>query len=102
MLIPFSTLAGPEIALMNEPTYEDPDGPLEGGLDDLQDWIHLANGILLLGYYGKKLLITDVRDMDTLLTVVVWLISISGLFGLRGLLEFAEAFDIMELKKDGL
>ena len=70
LLIPFSTLAGPEIVLMNDPPFEDPDGPLEGGLDDIQDWVHVANALVFLGVMKIGISENEISDFDGIIHII--------------------------------
>ena len=92
ILLPISTTAGP-----TDPFY-DPDGPYEGGLDDLSDWIHLADGIAVLGIIGINQ--NEIKDFDEIWVLITWLISL-GYFALISIFEFIEAFDIAEIHVDG-
>ncbi|PNX50672.1 MAG: hypothetical protein BV456_05860 [Thermoplasmata archaeon M8B2D] len=101
LLLQFPVSAIQENIPVNDP-FEDPDGPLKGGLDDAKDFIHLTYGIFWLKTIGVSIDQTDISDMDGMFHLIFWLISICGVFVFYVLFEFAEAFDILEWEIDGL
>ncbi len=78
----------------------DPDGPWEGGLDDPTDFFHLGEGIFCLGTLGKGIVNTDIQDFDNIVVLIGWLCSF-GFFSITAIFDFAEAFDIWEITRDG-
>jgi hypothetical protein len=71
----------------------DPDGPLEGGLDDFSDFVHLLFGIIStisLGYTLVTIFLSQ-NIFSTLKNIFY-----SGYFTFLDLIYFGEAFDILE------
>ena len=101
LLLQFPVSALQEDTPVNDP-FEDPDGPLKGGLDDAKDFVHLADGIFWLTTIGVSINQTDISDMNGIFHLFFWLLSICGVFVFYVLGDFAEAFDILEWEIDGL
>jgi len=86
---------------INDP-FEDPDGPLKGGLDDAKDFVHLADGVFWLTTLGISINQNDIPDIDGIFHLFFWLVSMGSVFVFYVLGEFAEAFDVLEWEIDGL
>ncbi|RLF57492.1 MAG: hypothetical protein DRN27_07695 [Thermoplasmata archaeon] len=101
ILMSFPTMAEPEILNVNDPPFEDPDGPREGGLDDATDFIHLAKALLVLRTMNVAINETQISDFDNIIHLIMWSFSICGVFVFYVIFDFLEAFDIMEIEFDG-
>ena len=75
--------------------WTDPDGPLEGGLDDIVDYINLIFGIAQSGYLLKIILKGYIRDSSTFYEFILWIILYAA-NALNILIVFGEAFDVFE------
>ena len=96
LLVPYSAIAG-----NTDDPFEDPDGPTKGGLDDFVDYVHLANGIGIITMLGFGIDEERILLIDGVLDLFYFLCSL-GFFSINVIFEFLEAFDIMELQRDGL
>ncbi len=81
--------------------WTDPDGPLEGGLDDMADYVSLMVGIIsascLLLFLKQGMLRNSLNLLNFALGVINY-----GLYTYETLIAFGEAFDIIENNDDGL
>ena len=85
--------------MFNDEESDDPDGPLEGGLDDTSDFVALFWGLLnAIGFlpYFIKLIFKHENAFE----------FFAGIFGtldisFQVLMNFGEAFDIIEYTMDG-
>ena len=81
----------------------DSDGPFEGGLDDLYDWLDLYSGIFY-GYivllFIKNQALKVVFALRNMLVTSIWLVDY-GLFTYYTLINFGDAFDIIDPDEDG-
>ena len=96
LLVPYTAIAG-----NSDPPFEDPDGPTQGGLDDLKDLEHLAIGVGIIVIVRRNIDINDIPDIDGIIELILYL-SPLGYFSYRALIHFLEAFDIREIVRDGL
>jgi len=84
-----------------KPNWTDPDGPLEGGLDDMADYVSLMIGIIsascLLLFLKQGMLRNSLNLLNFALGVINY-----GLYTYETLIAFGEAFDIIENNNDGL
>ncbi len=74
--------------------FTDPDGPLEGGLDDITDFAWLLYGIWVFSNLIK--IISRLFEIQNLYDFVLWLFS-SSLDLVYTILSFAEAFDVLDI-----
>jgi len=82
--------------------WTDPDGPLEGGLDDIADFISLVCGIMSAGMLLSAIKHGALRNSPNML-IFVWGIINYGLCTYSTLFGFGEAFDVYEVPPgDGL
>jgi hypothetical protein len=89
-------LKGQDISLNNVWfNWTDPDGPFEGGLDDLTDFIDLISGVFLAGYLLLLIKKGYLRNSQSLLEFVEWII-VYAQYSILTLVSFGEAFDIIE------
>jgi hypothetical protein len=77
-------------------SWEDPDGPLEGGLDDYSDYINL-----LMGFTSIKLILFCIKDgiirnAETLYQMIISILEY-GINTFDTLVAFGEAFDVYEM-----
>ena len=84
-----------------KPNWTDPDGPLEGGLDDMADFVSLFIGFITTGCLMFFIKQGYFRNAENLLLSVLWIINY-GLYTYETLIAFGEAFDIIENNEDGL
>ncbi|MFE3845956.1 hypothetical protein ACFL1L_03755 [Thermoplasmatota archaeon] len=84
-----------------KPNWTDPDGPLEGGLDDMADYVSLFLGVVSAGCLMLFIKQGMLRNSLNLLNFVLGIINY-GLYTYETLLAFGEAFDIIENNDDGL
>ena len=75
--------------------WTDPDGPLEGGLDDVADIISLICGIISGGILLYAIRNKALRNSENLFLFVLWIFNY-GLATYNTILGFAEAFDVYE------
>ena len=84
-----------------KPNWTDPDWPLEGGLDDMADYVSLMVGIIsascLLLFLKQGMLRNSLNLLNFALGVINY-----GLYTYETLIAFGEAFDIIENNDDGL
>jgi len=76
--------------------WTDPDGPFEGGLDDLSDIGDLLLGIYSSGLVLYMIIYGGIRNAPTIYELVGWII----LYGVNiryTLVLFGEAFDVYEI-----
>jgi len=82
--------------------WTDPDGPFEGGLDDMADFICLVCGIISAGMFLSAIKHGALRNSQNMLIFVLWIINY-GLCTYVILGGFGEAFDVYEVPPgDGL
>jgi len=99
LLLQYPVLAMQENIPINDP-FEDPDGPLEGGLDDPSDWNYLLNAgffiyVLLKGINDKSLFNSGT------LRIFIGVLSAYGLFTFDAGASLGEALDLIEIDGDG-
>ena len=81
--------------------WTDPDGPFEGGLDDMADIISLIIGVLTAGFLMLFIKNGVLKSSQNLFLFVLWIINYS-LYTYETLIAFGEAFDIIDNNNDGL
>jgi hypothetical protein len=84
-------------------TSDDPDGPFEGGLDDMYDWRDLFVGLIygiILGLAIKDNEFRDLLESRNIIGMVLWIFDY-GLFTLNSAIRFGDAFDIIDPDEDG-
>ena len=81
--------------------WTDPDGPFEGGLDDIADIISLMVGVISAGYLLLFIKNGVLKSSQNLFIFVLWIINCS-LYTYNTLIAFGEAFDIIDNNNDGL
>ena len=113
MAIPFSSLAAQPSPLVPEqhkiifPSPNgDPDGPFVGGLDDPTDWINLVaavgNLMLIPGYLlAISYIISEPQGLQSLPSLIWYLLLIYWGLGYGALGSFADAFDLRDPDEDG-
>jgi hypothetical protein len=84
-----------------KPNWTDPDGPLEGGLDDMADYVSLMLGIISASCLMLFIKQGMIRNSLNLLNFVLGIINY-GLYTYETLIAFGEAFDVIENNDDGL
>ena len=87
---------GQKLSIMNFIKFgrEDPDGPLNGGLDDTRDWISLFFGLIELNACISEII--DFLKNPSFLNL--WLV---GLYTWATYVYLGEAFDLVEFFEDG-
>jgi len=78
-----------------ELNWTDPDGPLEGGLDDMADFISFVCGIISAGLFLSFIKYVGLRNSPNMLVFVLGIIN-CGLCTYNILVGFGEAFDVYE------
>lgn len=84
-------------------TTEDPDGPFEGGLDDITDWKDLFTGLfyaIILGLAIKDHEFKDLLENKNIFGMVIWIFDY-GLFTVYSAFAFGDAFDLLDPDEDG-
>ena len=76
--------------------WTDPDGPLEGGLDDISDIGNLLIGIFASGLVLSMIIYGGIRNAPTIYELVGWIILYGVNIG-NALVCFGEAFDVIEV-----
>jgi len=99
LLLQFPVSAIQENIPINDP-FEDPDGPLEGGLDDISDWNYLLDAGFFIYTIVKGLKDKTLFNSGSL-RVFIGVLSAYGLFTLDTGLYLGEAFDLIEIDGDG-
>ena len=74
--------------------FTNPDGPLEGGLDDFSDFAFLLYGIWVSPNFIK--IISRLFEIQNLYDFMLWLFS-SSMASVYTILSFAEAFDVLDI-----
>ena len=99
LLIQYPVSAIQETIPINDP-FEDPDGPLEGGLDDLSDWNNLLNAGFFI-YAVVKALKDKALINSGSLRIFIGVLSAYGFFTIDAGACLGEAFDLIEIDGDG-
>ncbi|OYT29253.1 hypothetical protein B6U98_02785 [Thermoplasmatales archaeon ex4572_165] len=81
---------------INGINMNDPDGPLEGGLDDLMDYYYLFLGFLFPSYILHFIKQGYLRQSESILEFIGQLL-VYGQFTFRTLTSLGEAFDVYDM-----
>lgn len=81
---------------INSLNLTDPDGPLEGGLDDLMDYYFLFLGLLFLSYLLLFFKQGRMRNSESVLEFISQFV-VYGQFTFRTLTSLGEAFDVYDM-----
>jgi hypothetical protein len=101
--LPFTSVAQSSLTIVKNP-FNDPDGPYDGGLDDITDWENLIRGIAMLLLFTANTMGTDFitdgpsGNLGEIVKYIFW----GSILLVSAAMYLGEAFDRYEDRhKDG-